>query len=449
MGTEVTVVGAGLAGCEAAVTLARHGLSVELLEMKPAVFSPAHALEGPAELVCSNSLKSNDPETSHGLLKQELRRLGSVVLAAADEARVPAGTALAVDRELLSRAVERRLSAYPQIHYRKGVEVRTFPEGDVILATGPLTQEALAKELLGITGQDGLYFYDALAPILEAESIDRSKAFFASRWGKGDEDYLNCPLTRDEYDRFMTALLAAPRTPLAPFEEACYFEGCLPIEVMAERGRNTLAFGPMRPVGLSVDGQRPFAVLQLRSENREKTAYNMVGFQTKLTQPAQRAVFGLIPGLERAVFLRYGAIHRNLYVDAPRVLDERFGLVGLPRVRLCGQIIGVEGYVESLAMGLLAGLFVARKRLGLPVAPPPVETAVGALFHHVRMGGKTRKYEPMNIHFGLLPPCEGRGRAPRRAAARERSTLALEQWLLRLGGPGKEGASCPLCQPQP
>jgi methylenetetrahydrofolate--tRNA-(uracil-5-)-methyltransferase len=423
-----------LAGCEAAIRLARSGIDVELLEMKPAEFSPAHRLDGPAELVCSNSLKSDSPDTAHGLLKAEMRKLGSVTLRAADEARVPAGSALAVDRTLFSEAVRKRIEDHERIRYRQGVSVADLPPGDVIVATGPLTTDALARNLAErMGGEQDLYFYDALAPIIEADSVDEKKVFGASRWGKGEpDDYLNCPLNQAEYQRFLTALRNAPCTPLRDFEDTQYFEGCLPIEVLAQRGDDTLAFGPMRPVGLRFEGKTPYAVVQLRCENREKTAYNLVGFQTKLTQSGQRDVFRLIPGLENVKFLRYGAIHRNLYVNAPRVLNPGFGLVAEPRVRLSGQIVGVEGYMESAAMGILAGLFVAAERTSRSLLPPPPETALGALYAHVRGEEAKSRYEPMNIHFGLLPPVRRSGRKQRRLAAVERAGLALERWLREL-----------------
>jgi methylenetetrahydrofolate--tRNA-(uracil-5-)-methyltransferase len=428
----VVVVGAGLAGCEAAVQLARLGRSVRLLEMKPAAYSPAHSLPGPAELVCSNSLKSDSQDSAHGLLKREMRRLGSVVLEAADRTRVPAGTALAVDRQKFTGAVAAILKRYQEISFEQNVEVTEIPPGEVILATGPLTSEPLALALGRKLGSgDDLFFYDALAPIVDAGSIDATKVFRASRWGKGD-DYLNCPLSEAEYRRFLQALRSAPRTRLRDFEAERYFEGCLPIEVLAERGDETLAFGPMRPVGLAPRGARPQAGVQLRAENRENSAYNLVGFQTKLTQAGQREVFRLIPGLERAEFLRYGAVHRNMYINGPVELNPALGLLCEPRVRLAGQIVGVEGYVESAAMGLLAGLMTARQLLGEPADPPPGETCLGALCRHVRGEFARKGFEPMNIHFGLLPDTGLRGRDRRRRAAAERAERALEDWIRRM-----------------
>ncbi len=426
----VTVVGAGLAGCEAAVALARRGVPVCLLEMKPAVYSPAHSLPGPAELVCSNSLKSDSPDTAHGLLKAELRDLGSVLMRAAEDARVPAGSALAVDRERFSRAVAGLLAAEDGIHYREGVEVTEPPDGDVILATGPLTGRALAGWLRARIGcGEDLYFYDALAPIVSADGLDRDKMFAGSRWGKGGDDYLNCPLIEEEYRRLVEALREAECTPLHAFEKARYFEGCLPVEVLAERGDDVLAFGPLRPVGLEHEGRRPFAVVQLRSENRERTAYNLVGFQTKLTRQAQARVFRTIPGLDRVEFLRYGAVHRNLYVNAPAVLDDGLRLRAAPAVRLAGQIVGVEGYLESAAMGLLAGLMIAFERRGREPPGPPQDTALGALYAHVRGRTGAAGFEPMNIHFGLLPAVKARGRKRRRQLAVERARRSFAAWM--------------------
>ena len=434
----LTIIGAGLAGSECARQLGRAGVAVRLLEMKPARYSPAHQLPGPAELVCSNSLKSDDPETAHGLLKEELRQLGSLIMEAADGSRVPAGSALAVDRQRFSRLVAAGLAASPGIDYRQGVEVAEPPAGRVVLCTGPLTSEPLAAWLQARCG-DGrqLYFYDALAPIIAADSIDHQRVFAASRWSKGAEegegDYLNCPLDRQQYQHFLQALRRAPQVPVRDFEPEHFFEGCLPIEELARRGDDTLAFGPMRPVGLSHGGRRPHAVVQLRAENRERSAYNLVGFQTRLTQPGQRQVFRLIPGLERARFLRYGAMHRNLYVDAPRVLDEQLALRAEPRVHLAGQIVGVEGYLESTAMGLLLGLLLSARLHGRRWQPPPPGCALGALWSHVRRPPAAgRSFEPMNIHFGLLPEISARGRRRRRQARLERARRDFAAWRREL-----------------
>ncbi len=433
----ITVVGAGLAGCEAALQLARRGLAVELLEMKPARYSPAHHLPGPAELVCSNSLKSDDPDTAHGLLKQELRGLGSGLLEAAQRARVPAGTALAVDRERLCGEMQELLARQPGIRFRPGACVETLPEGMVILATGPLTEGGPAEFLRQASGDDLMHFFDALAPIVSGDSLDREVIFAGSRWGRGaDEEYLNCPLEEADYRRFVEALLAEEPARRHGFEETRFFEGCLPIEEMARRGPDTLAFGPMRPVGLRRAGRRPFAVVQLRAENAARTAFNLVGFQTRLSPAGQRRVFRLIPGLSRAEFLRYGAMHRNLYLDAPRLLDDGLRLRACPRVRPAGQITGVEGYVESAAVGLLTGRMLADELQGRAPRPPPPETALGALYGHLRgrLGAPT--FEPMNIHFGLLPPAPQARREARRAEMLRRAREALSRWLAEAGAEG-------------
>ena len=432
MNIKVTVVGAGLAGCEAAAVLARLGLEVDLLEMKPQRFSPAHRLAGPAELVCSNSLKSDDPTTAQGLLKTELRALGSVIMQGAASCRVPAGGALAVDRERLSEEVARLLGQYPEVRFLPGHPVEEPPPGEVILATGPLTDAPLAKWLEKQLGQGArLYFYDALAPIVEAESIDFDKVFLGSRYGKGSADYVNCPLDRQQYRALVRALVEAPKAPVHDFEPDHFFEGCLPVEEMARRGEDTLAFGPLKPVGF---GREAYAVVQLRAENRERTAYNLVGFQTRLTQPAQRQVFRMIPGLEKARFLRYGAMHRNLYLDAPRALDDRLGLKALPRVHVCGQIAGVEGYLESAALGLLCALVVGGGLLGKNISPPPPTCALGALWRHVRRPAEGA-FEPMNINFGLFPPVEAPSRHKRRELLLERARKDFDSWLKTLDLP--------------
>jgi methylenetetrahydrofolate--tRNA-(uracil-5-)-methyltransferase len=432
MSVRVTVVGAGLAGCEAAAALARLGISVELLEMKPERFSPAHRLAGPAELVCSNSLKSDDPATAQGLLKNELRALGSVIMQAAARCRVPAGGALAVDREKLSGEVARLLAEQAKIKFIPGRPVEEPPPGEVILATGPLTDAALAGWLEKQLGQGvRLFFYDALAPIVEAESIDFGKVFLGSRYGKGSADYVNCPLDREQYRALVRALVEAPKAPVHEFEPDHFFEGCLPVEEMARRGEDTLAFGPLKPVGF---GREAYAVVQLRAENCERTAYNLVGFQTRLTQPAQRQVFRMIPGLEKARFLRYGAMHRNLYLDAPRVLDDFLGLKTLPRVHLCGQMVGVEGYLESAALGLLCALAVGSRLRGRHFSPPPPSCALGALWRHVRRPAEGA-FEPMNINFGLFPALEAPSRPKRRELLLGRARKDFDSWLKTLDLP--------------
>ncbi|HET6281271.1 MAG TPA: methylenetetrahydrofolate--tRNA-(uracil(54)-C(5))-methyltransferase (FADH(2)-oxidizing) TrmFO [Polyangia bacterium] len=438
----VTVVGGGLAGCEAAWQLAQAGIEVVLRESKPEVMSAAHSTPLLAEIVCSNSLRSDSIETPAGLLKAELRRAGSIILACADATRVPAGEALAVDRFAFARLVTSRIANHPRIRIERRV-VDALPEGEAIVATGPLTGGRLAKELGALCGRP-LYFYDAIAPIVDGDTIDLSIAFRASRWGNdgaqeaggGDGeigDYLNCPLGRDEYRAFVEAVRAGRKIAPHSFEEAKYFEGCLPIEVMADRGLDVLAFGPMRPVGLSDprDGRRPHAVVQLRPENRHRTAYNLVGFQTRLAYPDQQRIFRMIPGLGQAEFLRMGSIHRNSYVDSPRLLGPELQLRSRPSVRLAGQITGVEGYIESTAMGLVAARFTAGSRAGRPVPPPPPETAMGALYQHVtRPRQRDEQFEPMNVNFGLLPPLADR--APKRERRRlyvERARAAFSAWV--------------------
>jgi methylenetetrahydrofolate--tRNA-(uracil-5-)-methyltransferase len=429
----VTVIGAGLAGSECAVQLARRGVPVRLCEMKPQRRSPAHRMDGPAELVCSNSFRSDSPDTPIGLLHAELRRLGSVILGEADRCRVPAGEALAVDRERFSAGVEGALTSAPGLERVPG-EVEALPAGDVVVATGPLTSDALTRALSRWTG-DKLYFYDSIAPIVAADSVDETVAFRASRWGRGDgADYLNLPLDEAQYQAFVRELLAAEKVAPHAFEEPRYFEGCLPIEVMAERGEETLAHGPMKPVGL-IDprtGRRAHAVVQLRQEDVGGTAYNLVGFQTRLTWPEQRRVFRTIPGLRAAEFVRMGQIHRNTFIDAPRLLGPDLSLAVEPRVWFAGQISGVEGYVESAASGYLVALAVAARRQGRAFVPPPGETALGALYRHVTGTAHPpgSEYQPSNVTFGLFPPLPGRvPKSGRREAHAARARAALSGWI--------------------
>ncbi len=434
MTDTITVIGGGLAGCEAAWQAARRGVSVTLHEMKPAKFSPAHSLPGLAELVCSNSLRGESLENAVGLLKQELRRAGSLFMAAADATRVPAGGALAVDRELFSAAITEKIDSHPLITVVRG-EVAALPlDGTVIVASGPLTSDPLAVALQRLTGEY-LYFYDAIAPIVTADSLDMDKIFAASRYGKGDgDDYLNCPLDQEEYDRFVAELLAAEKVPAREFEKVVHFEGCMPIEELAARGHDTLRFGPMKPVGL-VDprtGREPHAVVQLRAENRERTLFNLVGFQTKLTWPGQRRIFPLIPGLGRAEFARLGSMHRNTFINAPRLLEATFQLKGEPRIFFAGQITGVEGYVESAASGFLAGINAARLVRGEALTLPPPETALGALVHHIT-NTDARHFQPMNVNYGLFPDLPGRvKKKERRTRLAERAVMALDDWLVNL-----------------
>ena len=428
----VTIIGGGLAGCEAAWQLARRGVFCSLVECKPALVSPAHTTPLLAEIVCSNSLRSDDPEAPAGLLKAELRRAGSIILLCADETRVPAGDALAVDRHAFSRAVTARIALEPRIRLERRPLDR-IPAGPVIVATGPLTGGGLAKELRALVG-DALYFYDAIAPIVEADTIDWTKCFRASRRAEGVEgDYINCPLEKHEYEAFVAAVREGRKVLPHTFEEPRYFEGCLPIEVMAERGVDVLAFGPMRPVGLTDPrtGRRPYAVVQLRAENRYGTAYNMVGFQTRLAYPEQKRILRMIPALAQAEFLRFGSIHRNSFIDAPRVLGPELELKSRPEIRLAGLLTGVEGYIESTAMGLLAARFLAARLAGAVAAPPPVTTAFGALWHHVTRPRATgEKFQPTNINFGLLPPIEARAKkADRRRLAVERAAADFAGWF--------------------
>jgi methylenetetrahydrofolate--tRNA-(uracil-5-)-methyltransferase len=402
---KVTIVGGGLAGCEAAWQASRRGVRVLLLEMKPQRFSAAHRSPLLGELVCSNSLRAVSLENAVGLLKEELRELGSLIMMAADATRVPAGAALAVDREAFSRRITELLEDDPLIEIRRAV-VETLPEeSPAIVATGPLTEGPLAGELASLSSGESLYFYDAIAPIVEADSIDFSIAFRASRYGKGGEDYINCPMDRDEYEAFIDSLLTAEKVPIRPFEREILFSGCMPIEAMAQKGRQTLAFGPMKPVGL-VDprtGKQPYAVVQLRQDNLAGSLYNMVGFQTKLTHSEQVRVFRMIPGLAKARFHRLGSLHRNTYVNAPRLLLPTLQAKARPGLWLAGQICGVEGYVESTAMGLLAGLNAARCLLGEEPLVPPKTTAIGSLVRYITEASP-EGFQPMNVNFGLFPP---------------------------------------------
>lgn len=424
--TRVAVVGAGLAGCEAAWQIASRGVPVVLHEMKPLRRSPAHVADGFAELVCSNSLRGASLHNAVGLLKEEMRRLGSLVMRAADATAVPAGRALAVDRLAFSEYVTDAIARHPAIEVRHACVDRLPEDAIAVLATGPLTAPELARELRARTGEEDLYFYDAIAPTIYADSIDLDVVFRASRYeSDGDGDYLNIPLDRDGYEAFVDALLEAEAVPLHAFEAELYFEGCLPIEEMARRGRQTLAYGPMKPVGL-VDprtGRRPHAVVQLRQEDKAGALYNLVGFQTKLRVGAQQAVFRALPGLGNAVFARYGSVHRNTYVNAPRCLAPSLELRGRPGLFVVGQMAGVEGYVESAALGLVGGVNAARRALGLPLALPPECTAHGALLRHLRDADPAH-FQPMNVNYGLFEPLAAEGgvaRGPRRMRRAERN----------------------------
>jgi methylenetetrahydrofolate--tRNA-(uracil-5-)-methyltransferase len=434
---KVTVIGGGLAGTEAAWQLARAGVPVELIEMKPGRRSPAHVLDGLAELVCSNSLRSDNPQNAVGLLHEELRRLGSVVLSSADATRVPAGDALAVDRVAFSRAVTARLAESGRVRIVEG-EVTSLPPPPelVLVATGPLTGDLLAAELAALAG-GRLHFYDAIAPIVAAESIDMSIAYARSRYGKGGgDDYLNLPFDEAQYRAFVAALLEGEKVKPHAFEEPRYFEGCLPIEVMAERGAEVLAYGPMKPVGLEDPrtGRRPHAVVQLRREDEAGTAWNMVGFQTRLTWPEQKRIFRAhVPGLANAEFVRLGQIHRNTFLEAPKILGPDLSSRERPHLFFAGQITGVEGYVESAACGVLAARAILDRLAGRPFRPPPAATAIGALHRHLT--GEAHPpgydYQPTNVVFALFPPLTGRhrGKAARKDAHVERARKEIEPWL--------------------
>ena len=425
---HVTVIGGGLAGSEAAWQLARHGLAVRLYEMRPVRPTEAHHTDGFAELVCSNSLRSASLEAAVGLLKEEMRRLGSLVMAAADAARVPAGLALAVDREVFSQSITATLTAHPLIEVRRE-EVHDLPPGVTIVASGPLTSPALSERLRALFGSEYLYFYDAISPIVTAESINTVIAFKASRYDHG-EDYLNCPLTREEYYRLVDEILAAEKVSEKEFERRRYFEGCLPVEEMARRGKDTLAFGPMKPVGLADPrtGERPYAVVQLRQDDRAGTLWGMVGFQTKMTYPEQRRVFRLIPGLEQAEFVRLGSLHRNTFIDSPRLLRPTLQFQGRDDLFFAGQMIGVEGYLESAAAGLLAGLNAARLVRSAPLLVTPPTTALGSLLAYVT-NSERRDFQPMNANYGLFPSLARRLRGrEKKAALAERALHDLAAW---------------------
>ena len=430
----VSIIGAGLAGCEAAWQLSRRGIPVRLLEQKPERRTPAQNSDQLAELVCSNSFRSSNTMNAVGLLKEEMAAAGSLILWAATQSRVPAGDALAVDRDRFAALVTETIRAQPGITLVEGEATELPDDGPVIVATGPLTSDRLAERIGALTGESSLYFYDSIAPIVEDESIDREIVYAASRYGKGDgDDYLNCPMDREQYQVFYDALCAAERVPLREFEKPRYFEGCLPIEIMAERGVDTLRYGPMKPVGLPNPrtGKDPYAVVQLRRENVAGTAWNLVGFQTKLKYPEQLRVFRLVPGLESVSFLRMGSIHRNTFIHSPSLLDANNRLLSDPRIRFAGQITGVEGYVESTASGLLTSLYLAAELQGSSLASPPPETALGAMMSHVHgPGGKD--YQPHNIHFGLFPPLGLKLRKrERKAAYGERARDHLAAWLDR------------------
>ena len=403
MNDFLTIIGAGLAGSEAAWQAAERGVPVVLHEMRSVSRTAAHKTDGCAELVCSNSLGNNLPHSAPYILKEELRSFNSIVISSGDHNSVPAGSALAVDRDLFSQEITEKISNHPLITLKRQELVEIPQSGPVIIATGPLTSPKLSEEISRLIGQEYLYFYDALSPIVDANSIDYDKAFFASRYGKGDADYLNCPMDEKQYYEFIRELNAAEKVPIASFEKPVYFEGCMPIEVLAERGSKTLAFGPLKPVGLPDPrtGKIAFAVVQLRKENKESSAYNLVGFQTKLTYPEQKRIVRMIPGLEEAEFFRFGSIHRNTFIDTPSLLNNQLQLKSRPDIYFAGQITGVEGYVESASMGLLASLSAVAEITGKKSVSPPRDTALGALINYLTTSN-SKNFQPMNINFGLF-----------------------------------------------
>ena len=437
---HINVYGAGLAGCEAAYAAASRGVAVRLYEMKPKRFTPAHHSEGFAELVCSNSLRSDRVTNGVGLLKEEMRRLSSLILEAADATRVPAGSALAVDRTLFSQYVSNKIRSHPLITVIEE-EVSSVPEGEItVIATGPLTSDKMAEYIRDSLGCDGLHFFDAAAPIVDASTIDMDVAFFASRYDKGDADYINCPMTREQYDVFYNALISAEEAPLKAFDkeeqkDLTVFEGCMPVEVMAKRGYDALRYGPLKPVGL-VDkrtGNRSFAVVQLRKENAEGTMYNLVGFQTHLTFGEQKRVFRLIPGLENAEFLRYGVMHRNTYLNSPGLLTKTYAMRSRPELFFAGQMTGVEGYVESAGSGLVAGLNAACLALGESPIEFPRTMMLGAMAMYVSEGG-TGSFQPMNANFGIVEPLETRvkgGKVARYEVYAERALKETDAYAAR------------------
>ncbi len=427
---EVSVIGAGLAGSECAWQLAQRGIQVTLYEMKPEKRTPAHHTDAFAELCCSNSLRGAGLENAVGLLKEELRRLGSLILSCADETRVEAGGALAVDRHGFANLVTERIRSHPNITVIPG-EVTAIPEGEVVIASGPLTSDALAETLERLLGEGcGLHFYDAAAPLVSAASVDMESAWFGSRYDKGTADYVNCPMTEEEYAAFWEALTTAQEAEVHGFEDSQVFEGCMPVEVMARRGRDTLRYGPLKPRGLKdpKTGREPYAVVQLRRDNAQGSIYNLVGFQTHLRFPEQKRVFSMIPALRDAEYLRYGVMHRNTFLDSPRYLNRYYQLKSEPRIAFAGQMTGVEGYVESAASGFLAGIELARRLRGMEPVDFPQETAIGALGLYVS-NGSIGNFQPMNVNFGIIPPLDHRvkGKRNKNAELSARSLAIIEE----------------------
>lgn len=434
---KVQVIGAGLAGCEAAWQIAQAGIPVKLFEMKPLRYSPAHKSQNFAELICSNSLKADRLESAAGLLKEEMRRLGSLLVACADVCRVPAGGALAVDRDKFSALVTEKIETHPKIEVIRQEVAQLPQEGFSVIATGPLTSDALAEKIYGLCG-GGLSFFDAAAPIVTAESLDKSLCFAASRYNKGEDDaYLNCPMNREEYEHFYEELVAAERAPIHDFDvrNPKVYEGCMPIEVMAQRGKDTIRYGPLKPVGLRDPrtGHRPWAVVQLRRENAEGSLYNLVGFQTNLKFGEQKRVFGMIPGLKNAEFVRYGVMHRNTFLNSPQILNSDFSTKKNPNLFFAGQITGVEGYMESASSGLLAGKNLVRRMQGLPTFVLPSTTMLGALSRHI-CNTQTQDFQPMGANFGVIPPIDIpiKEKRDRYAALSRRALIDLEEFLKKI-----------------
>ena len=427
----VTVLGAGLAGSECAWQLARRGVRVRLVEMKPNKMTPAHSSPLFAELVCSNSLRSDELSNAVGLLKAEMRKMGSLIMASADQNRVAAGGALAVDREGFSRTITEKLRSHPNVEIIEA-EAREIPEGEVVIATGPLSSDAIAEKIAALCPDSDLHFYDAVAPIVTLDSVDMDSAFFASRYDKGTADYVNCPMDKEEYLAFVTELVSAKEAEIHGFDDGGVFEGCMPVEVMARRGVDTLRYGPLKPVGLKDPrtGKENYAVVQLRRDNADGTIYNMVGFQTHLTWGEQKRVFSMIPALRNAEFVRYGVMHRNTYLNSPRLLDRYYRLRSEPRISFAGQMTGVEGYVESAASGMLVGIETAARVLGLPPVDFPQETAIGALGLYIS-GGSVGDFQPMNINFGIITPLDHRvkGKRNKNAAISARSLEIIDRLI--------------------
>ncbi|KZE65861.1 tRNA (uracil-5-)-methyltransferase [Fictibacillus phosphorivorans] len=431
---HVNVIGAGLAGSEAAWQIASRGIKVKLYEMRPVRQTPAHHTEKFAELVCSNSLRANTLTNAVGVLKEEMRKLNSVIISSADDCAVPAGGALAVDRHEFAGLVTERVKNHPYVEVITE-EVTEIPEGPTIIATGPLTSDNLSKALNSLTGEEYLYFYDAAAPIIEVDSINMDKVYLKSRYDKGEAAYLNCPMTEEEFDRFYEALISAETVPLKEFEKEIFFEGCMPVEVMAKRGKKTLLFGPMKPVGLEdpKTGKIPYAVVQLRQDNSAGTLYNIVGFQTHLKWGPQKELLRLIPGLENAEVVRYGVMHRNTFLNSPRLLDETYQLKSRKDLFFAGQMTGVEGYVESAASGLIAGINAAKLVKGEELAVFPKETAIGSMAYYITTANPDN-FQPMNANFGLLPPLEKRikNKQERNTALAERALETIQNFITNL-----------------